>query len=409
MPVGESRLFRQMLEMAHLQQAQDRLNQLREQGRAEAVSRAVEADKKDQEAFEKRAEATRQSNLRGALADTMAPPSAPPVFTSAPPDPTGGAPSTAPGYGATADEVAPTPQPFDGRALMQLLVQVDPKYALDAHAQPFMQQAGMVQSPEEIKLRAQAANRARGVPGTSAAIRAFNPSVEQDVADLIARDVPTSELSSIIPMSVRQQQADTGSRGVTLREDNAYLRTPQAQFNADNTRIRTDAFVKNIEDRLADLQATLPTRVEQQAAGAEANRERAATTREMRPVQVEGGKKRNAQIGTTKAGKPAESDKRVVAWVQEYLTSPEFADVPEDKGLFRSTPAKSRREQAAEDARTEANPTVRDIKLRAYQEAFGGGQGGSTAPSASTNAPTATGPNGQKLILQNGQWVPYGR
>lgn len=33
---------------------------------------------------------------------------------------------------------------------------------------------------------------------------------------------------------------------------------------------------------------------------------------------------------------------------------------------------------------------------------------GDSAPTPS-NAPTATGPNGQKLILQNGQWVPLGR
>lgn len=36
---------------------------------------------------------------------------------------------------------------------------------------------------------------------------------------------------------------------------------------------------------------------------------------------------------------------------------------------------------------------------------------GTVAPSKTTTppAPTATGPNGEKLILQNGQWVPYGR
>lgn len=35
-------------------------------------------------------------------------------------------------------------------------------------------------------------------------------------------------------------------------------------------------------------------------------------------------------------------------------------------------------------------------------------QGNAPAASASGAAPTATGPNGQKLILQNGQWVPLG-
>jgi hypothetical protein len=96
---------------------------------------------------------------------------------------------------------------------------------------------------------------------------------------------------------------------------------------------------------------------------------------------------RQEAAGTTAGGKPsrpAESDKLVTAWAEQYQYSDEFADIPAEPGYFGtsygSTPAQSRRELADQDWQNELNPTVRGFKLRAYQQVFGGGgQGGTTA------------------------------
>lgn len=83
-------------------------------------------------------------------------------------------------------------------------------------------------------------------------------------------------------------------------------------------------------------------------------------------------------IGTAKAGKPSESDKRVATWVENYKYGEEFADRPEKKGAlsnfgisYGSKPSKSRRDLAWADVERAPLGSIRDIKQRAFQAAFG--------------------------------------
>jgi len=108
-----------------------------------------------------------------------------------------------------------------------------------------------------------------------------------------------------------------------------------------------------------------------------------------------------------KAGKPTEGQRNVEALAAYIATDPTFEAVPGSKTWYGATiPAQSRAQRVMDEWVRESGVSAeaQAQRHRAWQRAFGAG---GTAPAASTSsAPTATGPNGQKLILRNGKWEP---
>lgn len=223
--------------------------------------------------------------------------------------------------------------PYDENAGFALATQLGPEMLNAWRAlRPALEAQGRVPHPDAMKQKVEAQGWAERAPGIASGL-APTASMSEDDIRSVAANVPPANLAALLNLPSKQALTD---------------------------------------EQVKAMQAKFPTIAPQGEAALERTR-----------AQAKKIKKETELVGKSKAGKPTEGDKRVAAWVENYLHGEDFADTPANKGMapglgitYGSTLAVSRQEAAAADVKAELNPTMRDIKMRAYQEAFGGQQTG---------------------------------
>lgn len=340
------------------------------------------------------------------------------------------------------------PAPYNENEGYALATQIGPEMLNALRGlRPALEAQGRVPHPDTMKQKIKAQGWAAGAPGIASGLAPHLSMPEGDIQS-VAANVPPTQLSALLglPMreemnDIRQQNAETQAGRLKLAQQIENLETEMAKLRGANLQARnenlgaktdytlgtTPGRVSLLDEQVKALQAKYPTIAPMAEAKLAGEKARTVKTQEEtkwvtpkaqagiqgQQARTEKTKKETTFVGTTKAGKPSESDKRVAAWVENYLHGEDFADQPGEKGYFRDTPAISRREAAAFDVKNELNPAMRDIKMRAYQEAFGGQQGGATASAATSPANQARPGEevrqdprtGKRYVNRNGQVV----
>lgn len=273
------------------------------------------------------------------------------------------------------------PKQLDPAVLLQLAA-ISPsamKMQMDPQTQTYWQSLGIVPPTPQTLIGRQNADTSEHRAGIAEQIAG----IRQQLANTAQQNAETSEGR----LKLAQQIQNLETLMSQLQGANVQARTTNLGAKTGYTLGMTPLKQELTGELIKAMQAKYPTIAPMAQAQLEGQQGKNAEFKLMSPGKVEGqrltneGKrKKNAIIGTTKAGKPSESDKRVAAWVENYLHGEDFADQPGEKGWLSDSPAVSRREAAAADMKAELNPQLKDIKLRAYQEAFGGQRGGGAAP-----------------------------
>lgn len=251
--------------------------------------------------------------------------------------------------------------PYDENAGYALATQIGPEMLNAWRAlRPALEAQGRVPHPDAMKQKVKAQGWAERAPGIASGL-APTASMSEDDIRSVAANVPPANLAALLSLPSKQALTDEQVKALQAKFPTI---APQAEATLKKTQSQNKKIIKETEF-----------------------------------------------VGKPKAGKPSVYDKRVATWVENYLHGEDFADTPANKGLapglgvtYGSMPAVSRQEAAAADAKAELNPALRDIKLQAYQEAFGGGQGSTTAPAGKGRL------SGQKTAKPDGTYkLPDGQ
>jgi len=412
MAIGDSRLLREsnslvqtLLGIARLRQSQQ------EADRAESTAQRKAA----QEDEDRKRELASRSGIVKGFREAI-----PPTFSEAAPDDTGGAPLMDPGYGATSDQVNPK---LDMPSLIEHLMnsKAGRETVGAPQMQPFLQQSGIVQSPEAIKLGAQRSELDAGRPNREAALRAMGRTPEEATA---LGGISTEDFGRISQAGTREQQADTAQQRAEiykllydLARQKEFAETPMGEARRDNLRSQADwrsgktpwAQVKMGVDQenLSALRAKAPF----VGPTAEANLEsiQAGTGQKKALTGLTGARQTNVEQRTKdlKTGKvPATKRHPLVDLYKRQIQA--LQEKPGKAGYFGSsvgsTPADSVADQVEMMKLRAPGDKAREYIDQAYLETLSGRTQGANGAGGEQ---TATGPNGQKLILRDGQWVPY--